>query len=70
MYTKGFLHSNFTFKAVIDKISNFHEIAPNFTNSQKSYFLSINSKKEIVLDLGHSYKQVVENVYLDGMDYS
>ena len=23
----------------IDKISNFHEIAPNFTYSQKSYFL-------------------------------
>ena len=25
--------------AVIDKISNFHEIAPNFTYSQKSEFL-------------------------------
>ena len=26
-------------KAVIDKISNFHEIAPNFTYSHKLYFL-------------------------------
>ena len=34
---KGFLDSNFN-QAVIDKISNFHEIAPNFTYSQKSYF--------------------------------
>ena len=31
---KGFLDSNFN-KAVIDKISNFHEIAPNFTYSLK-----------------------------------
>ena len=31
---KGFLDSNF-YEAVIDKISNFHEIAPNFTYSQK-----------------------------------
>ena len=28
-------------EAVIDKISNFHEIALNFTLSQKSLFLSI-----------------------------
>ena len=32
---KGFLDSNFNL-AVIDKISIFHEIAPNFTYSQKS----------------------------------
>ena len=32
---KGFSDSNFD-KAFIDKISNFHEIAPNFTYSQKS----------------------------------
>ena len=32
---KGFLDSNFN-EAVIDKISIFHEIAPNFTYSQKS----------------------------------
>ena len=32
---KGFLDWNFD-KAVIDKISNFHEIALNFTYSQKS----------------------------------
>ena len=32
---KGFLDSNFN-QAVIDKISSFHEIAPNFTFSQKS----------------------------------
>ena len=32
---KGFSPSNFYY-AVIDKISNFHEIAPNFTYSQKS----------------------------------
>ena len=32
---KRFLDSNFNFKAVIDKISNFQEIAPNFTYSQK-----------------------------------
>ena len=31
---KGFLDSNFK-KAVIDKIGNFHKIAPNFTYSQK-----------------------------------
>ena len=36
---KGFLDSNFN-EAVIDKVSNFHEIAPKFTYSQKSYFLS------------------------------
>ena len=34
---KGFLDLNFN-QAIIDKISNFHEIAPNFrTYSQKSY---------------------------------
>ena len=32
---KGFLDSIFN-EAVIDKISNFHKIAPNFTFSQKS----------------------------------
>ena len=32
---KGFLDLNLN-KAVIDKISIFHEIAPNFTYSQKS----------------------------------
>ena len=32
---KGFLDLNFN-EAVIDKISNFHEIAPNFTHAQKS----------------------------------
>ena len=31
---KGFLDSNFN-KAVIDKISNFYKIAPNFTYSQQ-----------------------------------
>ena len=31
---KGFLDSNFN-KVVINKISNFHKIAPNFTYSQK-----------------------------------
>ena len=31
---KGFLDSNFN-KAVIDKISNFHKIAPKFTYPQK-----------------------------------
>ena len=35
--TTGFLDSNFN-SAVINKISNFHEIASNFTYSQKSYF--------------------------------
>ena len=32
---KEFLDSNFS-EAVIDKLSNFQEIASNFTNSQKS----------------------------------
>ena len=32
---KGFSDSNFDY-AVIDKISNFHKIAPNLTHSQKS----------------------------------
>ena len=32
---KGFLDSDF-YQAVINKISNFHEIVPNFTYSQKS----------------------------------
>ena len=32
---KGILDSNFN-QAVIDKISIFHEIAPNFTYSQQS----------------------------------
>ena len=31
---KGFLDSNFI-EAVIEKISNFHKIAPNFTYSQQ-----------------------------------
>ena len=35
---KEFLDSNFN-QASIDKISHFPEIAPNFTYSQKSYFL-------------------------------
>ena len=34
-FAKGFLDSNFIL-AVINKMSNFHEIAPNFTYSQKS----------------------------------
>ena len=34
---KEFLNSSFNL-AVIDKISNFHDIAPNFTFSQKSSF--------------------------------
>ena len=34
---KGFLHSSFN-QVVIDKISLFHEIAPDFTYSQKSFF--------------------------------
>ena len=34
---KEFLNSSFN-QAVIDKISNFHDIAPNFTFSQKSQF--------------------------------
>ena len=34
---KGILDSNFN-QADIDKLSNFYEIAPNFTYSQKSYF--------------------------------
>ena len=40
-YAKGFSDSNFD-EAVIDKLSNFHKIAPNFTYSQKSYFLKYN----------------------------
>ena len=35
---KGFLDSNFNL-AVVDKISNFHEIAAHFAYSQKSYFV-------------------------------
>ena len=35
IWSKGFLDSKFN-KAVIDKISIFPEIAPNFTSSQKS----------------------------------
>ena len=35
IWAKGFLDSNVD-EAVIDKISNYHEIAPNFTHSQKS----------------------------------
>ena len=38
---KDFLDSSFNY-AVIDKILNFQEIAPNFTFSQKSYFLKYN----------------------------
>ena len=38
---KGFLDSNF-YEAAIDKISNFHDIAPNFTYAQKSLFLKYN----------------------------
>ena len=34
MYKKFFLDLNF-YEAVIDKISYFHEIAANFTNSEK-----------------------------------
>ena len=35
---KGFYDTNFN-SAVIDKISKIHEVAPNVTYSQKSYFL-------------------------------
>ena len=35
MRAKGFLDLNF-YQAVMDKISIFHEIAPNFTYLQKS----------------------------------
>ena len=38
---KGFLDSNFN-QAVINKMSNFHEIDPNFTYSQKSQFFKHN----------------------------
>ena len=38
---KGFLDLNFNW-AVIDKISNFHKIYPNFTFSQKSCFFKYN----------------------------
>ena len=41
IYAKGFLYSNFNL-AVIDKISHFHEIAPNFTYLLKSYFSKYN----------------------------
>ena len=34
IYVKEISNSNFNTE-VIDKISNFHEIAPNFTHSQK-----------------------------------
>ena len=34
IFAYGFLDSNFNY-AVTDKISNFQEIAPNFTYSQK-----------------------------------
>ena len=37
IYADGFLDSNFN-QAVIDKISNFQEIAPNFTYSQNHNF--------------------------------
>ena len=37
---KGFLDTNFN-QAVIDKISNFQEIGPNFTYSQNRIFLNI-----------------------------
>ena len=37
---KGFLDSKLN-NEVINKISNFHEIAPNFTYSQKLHFLKI-----------------------------
>ena len=40
IFAKGFLDSNFN-KAVIVKISIVHEIAPDFTYSQTSLFLSI-----------------------------
>ena len=33
---KEFLNSNFDLKAVIDKISDFHEIPPKSTRSHKS----------------------------------
>ena len=50
---KEFLNSSFK-KAVIDKISNFHDIVPNFTFSQKLWFFKYICK---VLDqLLHPYK--------------
>ena len=49
---KNFLNSSFN-EAVIDKISNFHDIAPNFTFSQISFFKYVCN----VLDqLLHPYK--------------
>ena len=37
---KGFLDSNFN-QAILDKISDFHKIAPNFTFSPKSFVFSV-----------------------------
>ena len=57
MCAKGFLDSTFNL-AFIDKISNFQEIAPNFTYSQKSYFWKY--KWTLIDQLILPYKFMVE----------
>ena len=51
-FSKGFLNSSFN-QVVIDKMSNFHDIAPNFTFSQKSFFKYICNFLDQLL---HPYK--------------
>ena len=45
IWAKEFLDSNFD-QAVINKIPNFHEIAPNSTYLQKSHFLKVQLKRD------------------------
>ena len=52
-YAKEFLNSSLN-EAVIDKISNFHDIAPNVTFSQKSKFFKYICK--FLDQLLHPYK--------------
>ena len=59
---KEYLDSNFDY-SVIDKISNFHEIAPNSTYSLKSYFFKYICN--FIDQLLHPYK--FHGRYMSGM---
>ena len=62
----GFIDLKFN-KAVIDKISNFHEIAPNFTYSQKSQYLKYLWKKDKptapIIFMTRTYKESIPPLF-------
>ena len=59
---KGFLNSNFNW-AIIDKISNFLEIAPNFTYSQKLKYMYYSNFLDQLRLLYQFYGRGMKGIY-------